>query len=127
MTPDDEGLGPAGVRLWRKASADCQSDPLRSVLLLEACRIVDRLERLDRQLRGEDWLRFRAKTEDGAEVIVYVDRVLAEAREQATALKGIVAELRQAGAKVKAEVPKRTGGIADLTARLAERRNQAKG
>lgn len=99
---------------------------MQSVLLLEACRIVDRLAQLDRQLRGEDWLRFRAKDEDGTEVIVYVDRVLAEAREQATALKGIVAELRQTGGKAKAETAKKAGGVlAGLTDELAKRRTKS--
>ncbi|WP_162829949.1 hypothetical protein [Amycolatopsis palatopharyngis] len=71
-----------------------QLPPLQSRLLLEACRIADRLDRLDRQLYGGDWLTFDADNDSG-QVTVVVDRVLAESRQQALAFKQIVAELRQ--------------------------------
>jgi hypothetical protein len=101
---------------------------LQAVLLLEACRIADRLDKLDAQLRGEDWLRFLVD-EAGTAVSVVVDKPLAEARQQATALKQIVAELRTAAGKSTAKTPRASAGstkggagIADITARIAERR-----
>lgn len=106
-------LGQSGSRLWRDVTAAGEFDPLRKLLLLEACRIADRLETLDRQLHGDAWLRFR-HNESGAEVTVYVDRVLAEAREQASTLRGIVVELLKSVGKAPAN-PKGGGKLASVT------------
>lgn len=129
-------LGLPGRDLWVEMEAE-GLPPMQRVLLLEACRITDRLEKLDRQLAGEDWLRFRLDDE-GVEVTVIIDKALSEARQQATALKQIMGELRQASAgsrspgrpSVEAKAAessgvKKSGGtggsISDLTARIAER------
>lgn len=119
------GLGVAGQRLHDAIMDAGALPPTTMVMVLEACRIVDRLERLDRQLHGGDWLRFRRR-EDELHVIVHMDRALAEAREQATALRGLLADIEKALAA--REVPKTGEGggvIADFTAKLAERRRQA--
>jgi hypothetical protein len=100
--------------------------PLQVALLLEACRIADRLDTLDRQLHGDAWLRFRHHESD-VEVTVYVDRVLAEAREQATAFRGIVAELSKSSSAPKPAESTGGGGLADLTAKIAARRASTKG
>lgn len=101
--------------------AEMTLGPLQMPLLVEACRIVDRLDTLERQLHGHDWLRFR-HDESGAEVTVYVDRVLEAARELATALKGIVAELTKPGAQPKVAPAQKGGGVlADLAAKRAAR------
>jgi hypothetical protein len=129
LNPRGPELGPSGSALWLEMTKDGQLPALQAVLLLEACRIADRLDKLDAQLRGEDWLRFLAD-EAGSEVSVVVDKVLAEARQQATALKQIVAELRTAAGKPASKTPrapsgssaKGGAGIADITARIAERR-----
>lgn len=112
-------LGERGQELWQ-ALRPTLAGPLQVALLLEVCRIADRLDTLDRQLHGDAWLRFRHH-ESGVEVTVYVDRVLSEAREQATTFKGLVAELLKAAPQ---KLPETTGGgvLADLTARIAERR-----
>ncbi len=119
----EDGFETTGARLWAEVAGLGQLGPLQSTLLVEACRIADRLNVLDRQLHGGDWLRFR-HDESGAEVTVYVDRVLAEAREQATALRAIVVELIK---YVGAQEPEKKGGgpLADLAARRAARSAQA--
>lgn len=115
----DEPPAKLGMWLWTQLTKDGDLPPLYHVLAVEACRIADRLETLDRQLAGHDWLRFR-HDETGVEVTVYVDRVLAEAREQATALRGLVAEIEKG--VVKPVQPKRGGGVlADLAAKRAAR------
>jgi hypothetical protein len=128
-------LEAAGQQLWDAVTAETKLAPMQRVLLLEACRIADRLDRLDGQLRGGDWLRLEAD-EDRDEVIVVVDKALAEARQQATALKALVSELRQAGrspttkpAGEAAPEPaaKGAGGVADLSARIAARRSSPAG
>lgn len=123
------GLADTGRQLWTDANAAGPLGPLQAVLLLEACRIADRLDKLDRQLRGEEWLRFRHNPDDESEVTVYIDRVLAEAREQAVALKGIVAELSKPAnqAKPSSGAKGSGGGLADLSARIAARRSSSTG
>ena len=62
------------------------------VLLEEACRIADRLDRLDGVLSGRDFLRV-GQDEDG-DYVLRVDSALSEARQQANVLKQLVAALR---------------------------------
>ncbi len=86
----------------------------------EACRIADRLERLDAILRGDSdlWARFSV-SQDGDEVTVVIDRAMAEARQQAVALKQIVTELRQATSAAQESSGQQQGSLRD---QLAERR-----
>lgn len=126
------GLAAAGRSLWSLMTAGAMLGPMQKVLLLEACRIVDRLEKLDAQLRGaeRDWLRLEPLDDEGTAYVVIVDKALSESRQQAATLKGILAEIRQAGrtgvrpaagtgAPAKEEA---TGGtLGDLTARIRAR------
>jgi len=103
-----DALGSRGRRLWREMTAAGELGPAQKVLLEEACRITDRLDRLDQVLRSredEAWLTFSA---NGAEVRVVVDGVLAEARQQASALRGLVVELTKTAARRPPAPP--TGG-----------------
>lgn len=89
-------LNAPGRKLWH----DLGGDDLRGdawVLLVEACRITDRLDKLDRLLAGDSdaWLRFSVN-EDAGEVTVIIDKAMSEARQQATTLKTLFAELRSA-------------------------------
>ena len=45
------GLKPAGVRLWKRVTADFELDEHELALLLEACRTVDVLNVLDAEVR----------------------------------------------------------------------------
>lgn len=110
--------------MWAEMTTGEQLGPAQRVLLEEACRIVDRLDRLDAQLDGRDWLSFDVGR--GGPVTVVVDRVLSEARQQAAVLKQIVAELRQSTARQSRPAVKETG-IADLAARIAARRDSSAG
>jgi hypothetical protein len=122
------GLGERGSRLWREASASWSLTPAHSVLLEEACRIADRLDvlntiilRASSQVNGDD--------EETSGESVDVSGLLAESRQQATALRGLIAEIRQ-GQKGSVAVPAETSGgsgVSDLSARIAERRKQAQG
>lgn len=98
------------------------------VLAEEACRIADRLDRLDEVLTGPGtaWMRFRV-AEGDTEVTVVVDRALSEARQQAVALKAIVSELRQAAGSAR-QPTKGGGGVLDqLASRRAARIAGAEG
>jgi hypothetical protein len=94
------GLDARGRKLWREITSgyDLDDKPAEIVLLEEACRIADRLERLDEILRGdaEVWTRIRLPREDGDEqpLTLIIDGALSEARQQANILKQLVAALR---------------------------------
>lgn len=126
------------VALWDELSP--QLGAAHKAVLLEACRAVERLDRLDRLIDGRyrrgDWLRLTEG--EGGELRVVVDDLLTEARQQQAGLKGLIAELRMAlpkGATSKAPAPtaasgaptRKGGKLGDLSARLAERRAAAAG
>lgn len=121
--------GPRAQRLWSDMDGENLEPPQR-LLLEEICRIADRLDRLDAQIDGrESWLTL-VQDDQSNEVIVTVDNLLAEARQHATALRGLVSELRSAlpktPAKPAAPTPK-AGGLGDLSARIADRRRASAG
>lgn len=122
--PAPGSLGPRGARLWAALAADRVSlGGAEAVLLEEACRLADRLDKLDAQLRGSDdeWLRVvQPRDDDGGEVIVVVDKALSEARQQQIALKQVLAELRQSGPAVPAKPGGDGVGIAALAALIAD-------
>ncbi len=101
-------LGAAGRQLWDDVTDGGKLPALHAVLLLEACRAVDRLEKLDAQLRGDDreWLRVERDGDDpDAEMVVIVDKALAEARQQQLALKQLLGEIRQVQRSGKGRPP----------------------
>jgi hypothetical protein len=89
----------------------------------EAVLIVERLEHLDAVLQGDPaaWIQVLDRMPPGyAEVVI--NAPLAEARQQATALKGLLAELSKAlGQEVAAPVASKAD---ELAARRAERRGE---
>lgn len=123
--------GERGTTLWRALANEV--GPAHRVLLDEACRIVDRLDRLDAVLAGRaDWLRVEDRSfGENVKVTVTVDGVLAEARQQVNALRGIVTELRTAGAvktRTRTSEPQKSpeeGSLADLLSFAARRRSPA--
>lgn len=122
---DAPPYGPRGAAL-REAFADAPFNALQRLLLDEAARMADRLDRLDEALRNRGtWMRI--EVDDGGEIVVHIDSVLAEARQQATALRGIVAELVKALPRAAEQEPARGGALADLSARIAARRGTSAG
>ncbi len=94
---DEHEFGPAGRVLWEAVNPNGELGALQVALLREACRTADRLRALDAQLNGDGpWLELL--TENGRTFVVVVNEPLREARQQAMALKALVAELRQANA-----------------------------
>jgi hypothetical protein len=118
------GLAERGQGLWDAMTASWAPSPILREQLLELCRMADRLEKLDRQLKGEDWLRFWARNDDGTEVTVFVDKVLSEARELATAFRVLGADLVKAAGAVKPPV-KGGGALASVTRLLDAKRPAA--
>lgn len=85
-------LGPRGMRLWNAYSA--LVDERGFVLLEEAARIADRLDRLESLLSGDvdAWMKLthRLLTQDYE---LHIDGALVEARQQALALRQILTSL----------------------------------
>lgn len=93
-----------GLVFWTAVAETVDLDPSGFVLLGEACRIIDRLDRLSDALngKGRDWLKLADEIEVVAErfgdgkkvsVKVTVDGLLSEARQQQLALKTVLAQL----------------------------------
>lgn len=100
--------------------------PIEAVALEEACRIADRLDKLDDILRGEskEWMRLRIPAGgDGTTVRVVLTSALSEARQQAVAYTQIVDKLTKAKPVEKPE--REASGSDDLAARRAARRQAA--
>lgn len=90
---EEPSLGPRGSRLWEAYSL--LVDGQRGLVLLEeAARIADRLDRLDALLIGDTDVWFRlvhnTRTEDYE---IKVDGALVEARQQASVLRQLIASL----------------------------------
>jgi hypothetical protein len=128
LPPD---LGPRGSRLWREMTASGSLTPAHLVLLEEACRLADRLDWLN-SIIARACSPGKANGGDDEDESPAIGPLLAEARQQQTTLRGLVAEIRQAQKGSAAPSDKsaaRAGGsgVSDLTARIAKRRDQASG
>lgn len=125
----DHDLAEGGRALWTELAPGGQAGPGELTIIIEACRIRDRLDKLNRLLTGDanDWLELQeVKGHEGIAEIV-IDKSLSEARQQALALKGLLAELRQMRGGKLARAS--TGGSKsdDLAAKRAERLAKAQG
>lgn len=86
----------AGDRL--RAELALEGEPYsRSVLVNEAARVVDRLDRLAALLDGDDATWARLATGRDGDIEVRVDGALIEARQQANTLRLLLAEIRRLG------------------------------
>jgi hypothetical protein len=121
-------LGSRGSRLWRDETASGSLTPAHLVLLEEACRLADRLDWLNSiLLRACSPVKANDGDDEGESPAI--GPLLAEARQQQTALRGLVAEIRQASkGSAPVSAPRSGGaGVSDLSARIAKRRGQASG
>lgn len=142
-TPDPvpAGLRARGRALW--ASLGLEVGTLHGELALEACRMADRLDELDRIVAGKGVLqlmKFRLDPDwwdgDGNQhvhVKVGFQSVLSEARQQQATFKTLLVELLEAAAQGAPAAP--TGqpaepppmsGLDQLAARRAEREQAAR-
>src|SRR5687767_3891759 len=90
------GLATRGKRLWKELTEKTSMNAAELVLLEEACRTADRLDKLDELLRldHEQWVELRdLKGRDDVMEIV-MNSALSEARQQANVLKQLIAALR---------------------------------
>lgn len=108
--------------MWEESLAIWSLTPAHLVLLEEACRIADRLDLLNTMLRA-------LSGEVNPDVAQFADisGLLGESRQQSSALKLLLAEVRQGqtGSGPAREEPAGGAGVSDLTKRIADRRRQA--
>lgn len=99
-----------------------EADPSVAVLVVEACRIIDRLDQIDNIITGKtEWIRlmhFRVNNGEQQEVTVTLDGVLAEARQQQNALKALMAQLGVG----KADMSGKKESVGDPLDEIAARR-----
>lgn len=119
--------GDRGRQLWEAMDAGKGLSPVHRVLLEEACRQADLIDRLHKALDDKrTWLRF--DVDDGGSVVVLVDGVLAELRQQITTFRGLCAELRAVMPKEPAKPSGMTkGALSGLADELAARRATSAG
>lgn len=116
-------FGARGQRLWDALTSSSDADAAWLVLAEEACRIADRLDRLEALLAGDgkEWARIEfAARSDRKEIRLVFDDALAEARQQANALRQIVTTLGVGRASEKAS--KELSALDQLAAKRKDRR-----
>jgi len=89
------GLGPGGRSLWRAITGDHSLDATQRVQLEEACRAKDRLDKLDKVLRGDvdTWVKILSD-EGHLTCRLQVAPALGKANETANLMKQLLAALR---------------------------------
>jgi hypothetical protein len=136
-----EQLGARGHRLYREALAEHPDlGPRQRVVLEEAARTADRLEQLDRLLRGDDRVWAHVEIPDGGPMQLLIDKPVAEARAQQASLARLLGELRHSLAPAESTPsvpaaptaapagPQAGGGkLVDLRARIAAARAATQG
>ena len=95
MTTTPTGLRRGGKALWKAVADDHDLDAVQQVQLEEACRAKDRLDQLDRLLRGDvdAWsvVRFDERADD---YTLKIDAALTQANATANLMKQLIAALR---------------------------------
>lgn len=117
-----------GDRIRSQYAKACETDPSTEALVIEAVRIIERLDELDGIISGRndflELMHFRLSLSDSDHVTVTMDNALAESRQQANALRQIIGQLQksQEGSK-SAESPKgkAVNPIDEIRARRAAR------
>lgn len=108
VSPVSDDFAAGGARLWAALHGDDDSVEL-TVLVREACRITDRLDALADAVTADGLLSVIDRG-DGT-VIVKVDGALAEARQQANALRLLLGDIAK---RRGADDPDEEDGLADL-------------
>ena len=102
VTPVPAGLDESGTRLWESVAGEFDLDVHEQLLLLQACRTADLLDRLSREAaRG----RLTVKNAKGEEV---TNPVITEHRQQSLVLARLLASLRMPSGE-EDERPQRRG------------------
>ena len=125
----DGYLRDSGKKLWRELTRAYELDPVGDILLMEACRMKDRLDRLAGALSSSSSLWFELgdpiETADGeVQIQVVVNNMIAEARQLQAAM---AINLGKIGVLKPAKAISESSSVMDqLQAKRAARREAAK-
>lgn len=113
QTPSDcpRGLGSRAKALWDGVLDEVELDSAGLIILEDACRTCDIIDRLSGALkaRNQEWVRLEEEIEavandSGAlEIHLVVNPILGEIRQQRLALKQFLAQLKLGNIKPKAQ------------------------
>lgn len=109
-------LEPRGLRLYRSIAEGKKLTEPEIANLVEACRIADRLERLNGLISGDadSWMYIKESRADDGEIQVIINDPMKEARMHAAALRSLLAPFEVAKAEQPAgEVPSNVANIKD--------------
>lgn len=113
-------LGARGLRLWKSIATGRNLTEIEQQNLVEACRIADRLEKLDELVRGDEdvWFRIKLPRTDENPVEVLINDPMKEARMHAAALRQLIApfEVAKSDEGTK-EVPSNVASLKEAAAR----------
>ncbi|MFF7577536.1 hypothetical protein ACFZBE_21540 [Streptomyces sp. NPDC008061] len=103
VTPVPDGLDESGVRLWESVADPFELDVHEQLLLLQACRTADLLDRLSAEAATGPLTVVNAKGDRVANPVV------TESRQQSLVLARLLASLRMPSGESE-ERPQRRGG-----------------
>lgn len=108
MDDEADGLGPGGRQLFEEMSREEDSYEL-TTLILETCRVKDRLDFCHRVLSGDNalWMRLIPSRGDSTVLEVRIDSAAQEARQLLTVYRQMLAEINRRRAD---DVDPDTGG-----------------
>ena len=87
-------FGPGGQRLWDAITAAHELDAQQEVQLTEACRMKDRLDKLDELLRGDVGAWATIEDFDGHPSVLVISSALDKANTTANVMKQLLAAMR---------------------------------
>ena len=90
-----KSFAPGGQRLWDAITEKHELDEAQRVQLVEACRMKDRLDKLDELLRGDvsAWASIES-SDGGRPPVLVINSALAQANTTANAMKQLLAAMR---------------------------------
>lgn len=96
MDDEADGLCPGGRQLFDEMSLEADSYELTS-LIIETCRVKDRLDLCHRVLSGEKalWMRLVPTRGDSTVLEVRIDSAAAEARQLLTVYRQMLTEIKR--------------------------------
>lgn len=114
------GLGARGLRLYKSIATGRKLSEIEVQNLVEACRISDRLEKLNELVNGDEdaWFRIKLPRTDDGVVEVLINDPMKEARMHAAALRQLLAPFEGAKSEPAAgEVPSNVANIKEAFAK----------
>lgn len=111
------GLGARGLRLYKSIATGRKLSEIEIQNLVEACRISDRLEKLNDLINGDEdtWFRIKLPRTDEGTVELLINDPMKEARMHAAQLRALLAPFEVERPEEPAEVP---DNVSDIKSKL---------